>query len=238
MQKYSKQVQTTKNYGLFSKLDGNREPNLLHLKRLTESMSKNYLFTVIIVNEKMQVIDGQHRLSACIELGLPINYIIVDGYGLREVQILNANSKNWSNDDYLKGYCDLGLEHYKQYKIFKDKYEFNHSDCLLLLSNADNGEGVKRFHSGNFKVLNLTDAIETAEKLMLIGNYFEGFRSTSFIRVMKKLLEKENFSFIEFIGKLQLQPTALKNCNTIEQYRMVIEEIYNYKRREKVNLRY
>ena len=61
----SNQVQTTSNYSLFTSLEGNRNVNKLHVKRLKESMQKKYLFTVIIVNEKYQIIDGQHRFTAC-----------------------------------------------------------------------------------------------------------------------------------------------------------------------------
>ena len=43
----SSQVQITNNYSLFTSLDGNRNVNKLHVKRLKESMQKKYLFTVI-----------------------------------------------------------------------------------------------------------------------------------------------------------------------------------------------
>lgn len=238
MAKYSNQVQTTKNYGMFSKLDGNREPNLLHLKRLTSSMSERYLFTVIIVNEKMQVIDGQHRLSACIELGLPVYYIVVNGYGLKEVQILNANSKTWNHADYLQGYCDLGYTEYIKFREFKDTYQLQHSDCLLLLCGSDNGDICKDFYNGTLKIKNLNDAEDMAIKLQMIGNYFDGYKASSFVRVMRQMMLRDNFVFSEFISKLQLQPTALKACVRASEYKLLIEDIYNYKRREKVNLRF
>ena len=38
--------------------------------------------------------------------------------------------------------------------------------------------------------------------------------------------------------KSKNQPSALTDCNDSKQYVSLIEEIYNYRRREKVNLRY
>ena len=97
------QVHTTNNYSLFKTLNGNRDVNQLHLTRLKESMKKNHLTTIIMVNEKLEIIDGQHRFLISQELKLPINYIISKNYGLNEVQILNANMKNWQTVDYVNG---------------------------------------------------------------------------------------------------------------------------------------
>ena len=78
-------------------------------------MQENYLFTIIIVNENYEIIDGQHRFDVIKELGLPLNYVICGGYGLNEVHILNQNSKTWNVDDYLDGYCLLGYTDYLKY---------------------------------------------------------------------------------------------------------------------------
>lgn len=90
-----RQVHTTTFYPLFKPIDGNRTLNTLHLNRLRNAMVDNYLFTVIIVNERYEIIDGQHRFECIKELGYPLHYIICKGYGLDEVHILNQNSKDW-----------------------------------------------------------------------------------------------------------------------------------------------
>jgi hypothetical protein len=123
MVKHSNQVHTTTDYFLFKPIDGNRNKNLLHINRLKKSMNQNYLFTVIIVNEKYEIIDGQHRFEVIQELQLPLHYIICSGYGLTEVHILNANSKTWNADDYLEGYCKLGYKDYLIFADFKNKYQ-------------------------------------------------------------------------------------------------------------------
>jgi hypothetical protein len=53
-----------------------------------------------------------------------------------------------------------------------------------------------------------------------------------------QMLDKPLFDFTHFIQKLQIQPLALQNCNDVDQYKLLIEEIYNYRTREKINLRY
>ena len=57
-------VHTTTDYSLFKSIDGNRTKNKAHVKKLKKSMEEKYLFTVIIVNEKYEIIDGQPDQSA------------------------------------------------------------------------------------------------------------------------------------------------------------------------------
>lgn len=234
----SNQVQITKDYSLFSSLEGNRNVNKLHVKRLKESMKKKYLFTVIIVNERMQIIDGQHRFCACKDLSLPIRYIIIDGYGLSEIQMLNANSKNWTSDDYMNGYCDLGYEDYLIYKRFKKKYNFGHSECQSLLSGTKNTRMQPVFNSGEFKIVNFKKACKYADSITLLSEFYTGYKRRSFVFAMINVLDKKDFSIFELIKKLKIQPTALVDCVNVSQYVLLIEDIYNYKRRNKLNLRY
>jgi len=232
------QVHITTNYSLFKPINGNRNKNVLHINRLLKSIKENYLFTVIIVNENYEIIDGQHRFDVIKELKLPLYYIIREGYGLNEVHILNQNSKNWSSDDYLEGYCELGKEHYIEYRKFKDKFGFGHKECMTLLGGSDSGYDVKEFWSGNFKIKSLKQAYDNAIKISMNAKYYDGYKRTSFVRVLNSLLNNPKFDFTHFMQKLQIQPSALKDCNNAEQYKLIIEDIYNYRTREKVNLRY
>jgi len=243
MVKHSNQVHTTTDYFMFKTLNGNRDINQLHLTRLKESFNKNYLTTIIMVNENFEIIDGQHRFLICQEFKLPINYIICKNYGLNEIQILNANMKNWQTTDYVNGYCDLGYKDYIIYRDFVEEYGFQHQVSVLLLS----GEFVSgsnltnpqtRFKEGLFKVNNLNNAKKIADKIMMIEPYYKGFLRRSFIYALIGMFKNENFEFTEFIAKLKQQPTTLQDCNDTSQYKTLIEEIYNYRRREKVNLRY
>lgn len=232
------QVHTTTDYFLFKPIDGNRTKNLLHLNRLKKSMADNYLFTVIIVNENYEIIDGQHRFDVIQELNLPLHYIICNGYGLDEVHILNQNSKTWNAEDYLNGYCQLGYEHYIEYAKFKSKYKFGYKECMLLLAGCDSGGSFNKFYSGEFKIKDYNIAIKKANQIQLIGKYYDGYKRNSFVRTMSQILDNPKFDINQFINKLKIQPTVLKDCTNNEQYRLLIEEIYNYRTREKVNLRY
>ena len=232
------QVHTTTDYGLFKPMEGNRNKNLLHINRLKTSMLNHYLFTIIIVNEKYEIIDGQHRFDVIQELKLPLHYIMCEGYGLNEVHILNQNSKTWNSDDYLTGYCNLGNVDYLKYREFKENYGLGHNECMTLLLGMHTKSQTDVFYNGTFKVKNYNEACKTIEKILMSEPYYEGIKRRSFIFAMLQLFKNNNFEFTEFLQKLKSQPTALVDCTNTSQYVSLIEEIYNYRRREKINLRY
>ena len=250
MVKHSNQVHSTSDYTRFRTLVGNRKPNELHVKRLTNSFEKRYLFSPILVNEKWQIIDGQHRYLAAKELGLPINYIVVDGYGLNEVQILNTNSANWKKEDYLKAYCDLGISSYLQMKQFMNDYpDFGIAVSEQLLTNRVGGSNntghvdkrrgrLKNFEEGRLIIPNLVQSYDNAEKVLMFKPYYDGFNRSVFVAALIGIFQNENYSHAEMISKLANQPTSLTHCTNVTQYKLIIEEIYNFRRRDKVNLRY
>lgn len=94
------------------------------------------------------------------------------------------------------------------------------------------------FESGTWKGKDFDLAKEWANKIRMIKPYYLGYNRSTFVGTMIGLFQKENFDFNEFMHKLRLQPTALVDCANREQYKTLIEDIYNWKRSQKVNLRY
>jgi len=233
------QVQVTKDYGLFKTIDGNRDVNELHVKRLTTSMQEKHLISPIIVNEKYQIIDGQHRFTAASELELPVYYIVIPGYGLSDVQRLNQNSKNWAVSDFLDGYCNVGKEDYIRFKKFVEQYDFNMSISLGVAINTIPGQHIwGQFRNGVFKFDDYLGATERADKITALKAYTDLYNSRNFAYAMIHLLKNPKFELTTFMQKLSYQQGALVPCTTANAYITLIEEIYNYKSRNKVSLRF
>ena len=68
--------------------------------------------------------------------------------------------------------------------------------------------------------------------------FYTGWKRRSFVYAIIRLLSNQNFDIDYFINKLKAQPNALSDCTTVTNYIILIEEIYNYRNRNKVNLRY
>lgn len=97
-------VYETMDYDRFKFIDGNRDINKTNKKNIIESFGEQgqrYVTNPIIVNEKMEIIDGQHRFEASRELGMPIQYIIVEGIGREAVQDLNRAQLKWALSNFV-----------------------------------------------------------------------------------------------------------------------------------------
>lgn len=240
------EVQATKDYGLFSFLAGNRNVNPIQVKRLTQSMSEVHLFSPIIVNEKFQIIDGQHRYLASKELKLPVYYIVVNNYGLKEVQILNTNSTNWKKLDYMQGYIDLGLRPYIQLKEFMDQFpEFAIKSTLHIVKATSKGKYLdkgmfrtKSFESGDLIIPDINYSKKIASMLMDYKQFYKSFQKISFVAGAMSIIEHENYNHEEMMTKLKRLPNQITDQPSAVRYRLLLEDIFNYHRRQKVSLRF
>ncbi len=249
----------TMDYSLFNTLKGNRNINQAHLYRLTKSIGEQYLLSPIVVNERFEIIDGQHRFNAAKANNLPINYIVAPGYGLREVQVLNSNSSNWSNMDYLNAYCDMNIDSYIYFRDFMKRwpdFKFNStysivtntrnlipSKTLIIdeLKNSGNGTGKTHFNpfkSGELRIADKALIEKTAKCISDFKQFYPNYHRRTFVVSMISLFGLEHYDHERMIAKLRLQPTAMKDCTTVTQYRKLLTDIYNYKSQNKVSLEF
>lgn len=239
-------VYKTSNLSIFKQIDGNRVLNLQHVKRLADSIRVYGMkCNPILVNDKMEVIDGQHRLMAAKEAESFVYYIVVDGYSLKEVHTLNLNQKNWGKKDFMEGYAKMGVKSYIKLKEFFEKNDdYTLPLCIAFCNNTTDsshnriGQDKESFDDGEWKGKDFNLAQEWANKIRMVKPYYKGYNNASFVGTLITLFKIEKFDFNEFMHKLRLQPTALVDCRNREQYKTLIEDIYNYRSRNKINLRY
>ena len=229
------QVIKTNDYSMFKYIDGNRDVNKVHLNRLKKSMDEKYIPVPIIVNERYQIIDGQHRFESAKQLNKPIYYIAIKGLRLDEVHRLNSNSKNWTAEAYMEGYCQLGLKDYILYREFKNKYGFGHNETNAILNGRNRMSGTDNvaFKDGSFKIVNYHLAIKNAEKICMVKPYYSGYQRRSFVYAMLELFDNKEYNHAEFLNKLSFQSVKLQDCTDVRGVLTLTEEIYNFKNRNK-----
>ena len=125
----------TYDYNQFKILDSNRAVTDARKNMLKKSIQEyGYIRNPIVVNEKMEILDGQGRFSACKELDKPIQFTVVEGAGIKECMVLNQNAKNWSLTDFIKSYANQGNQSY----VYFDKlleYGFGITATLYAVEN-------------------------------------------------------------------------------------------------------
>lgn len=97
----------TKDYSVFKSVTFNRDVDLRHVERLKKLMTKENLLNLhpIIVNNQMEVIDGQHRLQAARELNQAVFYIQAD-VTYKHILYSNYGQKKLDLRDILKFYAE------------------------------------------------------------------------------------------------------------------------------------
>ena len=117
-------IMRTKDYDMFHRMEGNREVTDKRAKNIRKSIEKIGLIpSPIIVNEHMEVIDGQGRLEAIKQLGLPVFYIIVPGLTLVDCVAMNVNTTPWTLIDYIASYAETGHEDYSRLLRLINSYD-------------------------------------------------------------------------------------------------------------------
>jgi hypothetical protein len=224
------QVLETTDYSLFSMFKGNRDVSRAKVDRLKQAMEKNPLHTFIDVNEKMQIIDGQHRFTAWKELGMPVYFIIRKGWGLKEMHTLNQLQTTFRAVDYLPGYKEMGYEDYIVFGEFMDQYGFNFMVSMALLSNtitAPRGSGYENFKNGTFKIADLDLAHQNARKITDYAEFYDGYKRDKFCFAVLKLFKKSDYNHEEMMEKLKIAGPRLHHQPLVNDYLIILQREYN-----------
>ena len=122
----------------------------------------------------------------------------------------------------------------------KDK--FGHGECLLLLSGWKKHNSVKsvnqNFKDGNFKIINYGEAVNAADKINRVKEYFLHYKTRWFVAALVKCFKNEEYDHDIFIKKLSGQSAKLMKQADTDSYLINIEMIYNYNNSNKISLRF
>lgn len=243
-------VYETYDYQLFSFIRTNRVIDESRVKKIADEIkTEGLLFSPIIVNENLEIIEGQHRAKALIYLEslghpYPLYFIIQPGYSTKEMIVFNKNLDKWKKRDYLRHYVEVGSEAYIHFNDFLDSFPWLPQTGAEAIFSANSG-GVntnvvfhgknvrkKTFENGSMLVPSSLDVIyDWARKIEKIGDYYDGFSRANFIRTMVTLLKNENFNYDHFIKKLSGsggKRYPLFDVGSVELYRERINMIYNH----------
>ena len=234
-------VYSTKDYEAFSFITGNRNINKSHLEKLRKSILEMYIPVPIVVNENLEIIDGQHRFIICKTEGLALLFIQIKGLNLTHVQKINELMRIWTAEAFMDCYCDLALESeyreyadYVEYKEFKRKYGFGHNETQAILTNQKmfSGNLSERFRNGTFKIVDIRKATNVAKRITDVGKYYQGNKRRGFVLAMLQCFAIPEYNHDRFLSKLSYQTYKLTDQPNYKQYLQIIQDIYNYHARE------
>lgn len=238
-----KNMLSTKDYGIFHTINGNRSADHNHVKKLAQAIEKKNLLGEfpILVNERMEIIDGQHRLLAASKVQVPIYYTIVRGLGLNDVTNINTASKSWSIGDFVESFIRLDNVEYIELKDFVQEFGVGYGMAGGLLGGQTTMGGrhtVQRIREGNFKVKSRDKAREIAEMLRELQPYAEfkvgadrALAAALFYTTMNK-----DFNADRLINKLKMHGRMIMKRSSARYYLIELDELYNFNAKQVVRL--
>lgn len=228
----------TKEYYSFRTRKDNRpikESHILALKR-NILISNDLHLNPIVVTEDMQVIDGQHRLIAASQLGVPIYYLVDRNFKPKKMITLNKVQLRWSIDNYLNYYIANGTDYYKEVGEVAERYGLTLTCVLLWL--FDGRETIQRFKEGKFCKKITEKDIENLNYLEMFKNFTKDrcsnhtsiFKHKALHKALNLLFRCNYFDTESFFRKLNIAPHRFTRRAVWTEYLTDIIEIYNYKR--------
>ena len=129
-------IHQTTDYSIFRKMTGQREIyDLKKVNRIADSMKeRGWIGAPALLNENMEVVDGQNRIEAAKIAGIPAWYIIVDGLTIDDCIQLNSTSVNWGFAEYINCYVAFGNTNYIRFKELKDTYLTSYENVIRALN--------------------------------------------------------------------------------------------------------
>ena len=231
-------MESTKKYHLFSQYEGNRVVNQNHVNKIKESLQEHgYLEAYpIIVNENLQIIDGQHRFEACKQLGLPIYFVVQKNANEDLLIDLNILQKKWTTKDYVVYYAlqKQNQNYVRLLKVMEDTHLDVVSVLELALGREVGGAYLDKVKRGELVLDNIQcqNVKITCDNIFTLMNILH-FRITGRLcRAINKVQRQPNFSWSTMLHKAKIYKSLAYMCVTKEQWIEMLVDLYNYKVRK------
>lgn len=228
-------TRTTSDYSKFSLLIDNRGTARTHVNRLKDAINANPAILEvqpILVNEKMEIIDGQHRFMAASELGLPISYNVVKGIGIETAREMNVLQRSWNINDYAMSFAKAGNVNYKAYNKYRQENPGLSSTVVMtVLRGNDSNTMSMDFRTGKFVIgRDIADAEFIFDQLSKTRELTGGEipLSKSYVVSYIKALDNTDFDNEVFMRHLASKPEMFHRTMVVKDGLRMIEDIFNY----------
>ena len=233
----TRKTQESTDYSKFSFLVDNRQTARTHINKLKDAIQRNpEILEVqpILVNEKLEIIDGQHRFVAASELGLPISYTLVKGLNINTAREMNVLQRRWHMDDYAMSYAKAGDLNYKAYNEYRREHPgISGSLLITIMASSESGHPTTDFRSGKFVIKREQADIEwllaELEHIKEITNG-EIPLSRAFVQALTKCIDNADFIYDTFLANLRTKPESFHRTSVVRDSLRMIEDIYNFKK--------
>ena len=242
-------VWVTEDYHLFGFIKGNRAIDPTNLNNIRESLKKKQVLEASIIvgidnvskdGKPYKIIEGQHRFTACSELGLPVSFTILQDFdievmekSLSVLELLNTASKTWNITNFMFSKRELGINPYTLYHKLFEKYDLFEHENLLQIINKYKGDykyvWFQQFKEGD--LLLTEEMYEQVDRDLSILNSMTPSIINSgkrqYIKALTNIIYTPNINIDRLVDKM-IKCGELPISKTIDKcYEVIVKDIYN-----------
>lgn len=233
---------STTDYKQFKLVNDNREKGVSekHVKELMLAIKGcNMLeYKPIIVNEKFEVMDGQHRLMAAQRLNLPIWYEVKADTNMIEIAKANLN-RSWNTRDYLHLYASNGVESYIKLRDFMNRNGLSLPIAVNIACGVSQ-VNLREFREGKF-VFNeskMNANIRMRQESIKIIQSQIGYRSflgsSKIWKAIGFIVDHPDFDEAKWINNLMVLANRVSMRASTKDYLEMMVKIYNFRNQKRI----
>jgi hypothetical protein len=235
-------IEQTTNYGLFTYHENQQPMSPVRVRRVIESMRSTGFWPskpigVYRSAGKLVIIDGHHRFEAAKTLGLPIIFVEEPKSHEHLIGVANSIVGTWKNESFAKLYASRGNRDYEDLLFYVERgIPLKQASSLLCGESAHSGNSGQRVRHGTFKIK--TDKYINAVLCIIdtVKEVAPEITKRAYIDALSLLLFLPEFDQDVLIKRIQAHPTGIVRCADKSQALEALEEVYNFRAREKTPL--
>jgi hypothetical protein len=241
-------VYKTKDYEKFTFARENRPIYPRHVAKMERSLKEHGFLIdspirVVEANGKLVITDGQHRFEAARNLGLDLFYVFSrDENPFTDIQVMHTYIRGWRMDDYVHHFVARNAPAYKALDDLCRTYRLPPSGAVQIMSLAFGAIEGNNLTRDAIKDGTLAIGPEQAELAKVLFQRMNGIRflherfsplvqDIRFIKALGYMILHRDYDHERMLVALKKQITALVSCGTMDDYLVVLSEIYNHGRR-------
>ncbi len=213
----------TKNYSKFVFSKQNREVKTKTVLSLKESMTKFGFIPgrPVLITKEWVIIDGQHRFLAARDLGIEIEFEILEGNYLDKMIHLNSTQSNWTLEDYVNSYASQNIDCYRKLLKFKEKYDLNLSSAITIFFSPS----VKSVNIKKGEILKINNNADQVADFILNCHTIAYNKDNKFVRAIVSVYDKLTKSQLSKLkSRLIIVPKLSNSSDFITAFENIINK--------------
>jgi hypothetical protein len=241
-------VYSSTQYSRFMMINGNRSINVRKVNKIIKEieggndMLQYYPIQVKERNERLEILDGQHRFYIDKKLKRPVYYILIEeDKSMPEIAMVNSNVEKWKSTDFLNCYIQQGNLNYKELEAFVKEYGLSIGLSLKLLYYGNpRVEGTddtlsKLFQQGGFEVKHAAAAYTFAEECKQF-NFFKNWSDRGFLIAIYRIKQAGLIPLEDVLATVKKRQEMLTPQKSYKEYIWNLEQIVNAGKQKRITL--